>query len=313
MSKIRRFTAFLLAVVFVFFCTACGTVAEKPSGNSSQSSTPEVVDFPVMIGDTKIEQSPKAIISLTPTTTEMLYALGYETKLMGISDYCDYPAEVDKKLRCGSVLKLNRKNISLRPCDLVVTATPLLESDLIWFQQQGIPVIVIPRADTLDKLFQNYIDLATAVDGKATGREIAEQYIAVQKEKIIKAQEHAKSALGEKAPMKAILLREMSYKMATGDTFEGQLLETVGFVNDAKKYTNWLFPQADVAALEPDVIFVSDTVSVEEVEKSVVYKVVAAAKNHKVMNVDFAIFERQSPRLFDLLLEMVQFAYSETT
>jgi len=135
----------------------------------------------------------------------------------------------------------------------------------------------------------------------------------VQKEKIIKAQEHAKSALGEKAPMKAILLREMSYKMATGDTFEGQLLETVGFVNDAKKYTNWLFPQADVAALEPDVIFVSDTVSVEEVEKSVVYKVVAAAKNHKVMNVDFAIFERQSPRLFDLLLEMVQFAYSETT
>ena len=53
----------------------------------------------------------------------------------------------------------------------------------------------------------------------------------------------------------------MGYGMATGDTFEGALLEELGFVNDAKAYTGWLYDRANVAALEPDVIFADTSIS----------------------------------------------------
>ena len=86
------------------------------------------------------------------------------------------------------------------------------------------------------------------------------------------------------------------------------LLEELGFVNDAAAYTGWLYDRANVAALEPDVIFADVSISVDEVKKSVIYAPVAAVKNNKVMNVDFAVFERQSPRMFEALREMGKFA-----
>ena len=106
---------------------------------------------------------------------------------------------------------------------------------------------------------------------------------------------------------KAILLRQMGYGMATGDTFEGKLLEELGYVNDAAAYTGWLYDRANVAALEPDVIFADVSIPVDQVKQSVIYRPVAAVKNNKVMNVDFTVFERQSPRMFETLREMGRF------
>ena len=87
------------------------------------------------------------------------------------------------------------------------------------------------------------------------------------------------------------------------------LLEELGFVNDAAAYTGWLYDRANVAALEPDVIFADVSISVDEVKKSVIYAPVAAVKNDKVTNVDFTVFERQSPRMFEALREMGRFGY----
>ena len=106
---------------------------------------------------------------------------------------------------------------------------------------------------------------------------------------------------------KAILLRQMGYGMATGDTFEGKLLEELGYVNDAAAYTGWLYDRANVAALEPDVIFADLSITVDQVKQSAIYSPVAAVKNNKVMNVDFTVFERQSPRMFETLREMGRF------
>lgn len=298
----------LLFMLLALSLTACQE--EKPpkngggslaDGGGSAASDP---DWPVRVGDTDIPASPQRVVSLSPGATEMLFAMGLGSRVVGVSEYCDYPvAEVEKRHRCGSVLSPDTRQIQAQGADLVVASAKLTERDLIWFQQQEIPVLVLERAESLDRLRQNYLDLALALMGATSGKNHGEGY---WEELMGMLREGRMPAEG--TPMKAILLRQMGYGMATGDTFEGALLEELGFVNDAAAYTGWLYDRANVAALEPDVIFADVSIPVDQVKQSVIYRPVAAVKNNKVMNVDFAVFERQSPRMFEALREMGKFA-----
>ena len=76
-------------------------------------------------------------------------------------------------------------------------------------------------------------------------------------------------------------------------------------------YTNWLYPESELRALEPDVIFCAEADEVETVKQSYEYKVVAAVKNDKVMAIDFTAFQNQSLRMFDTLAEMAKFTAAE--
>ena len=298
----------LLFMLLALSLTACQE--EKPpkngggslaDGGGSAASDP---DWPVRVGDTDIPASPQRVVSLSPGATEMLFAMGLGSRVVGVSDYCDYPvAEVEKRHRCGSVLSPDTRQIQAQGADLVVASAKLTERDLIWFQQQEIPVLVLERAESLDRLRQNYLDLALALMGATSGKNHGEGY---WEELMGMLREGRMPAEG--TPMKAILLRQMGYGMATGETFEGKLLEELGYVNDAAAYTGWLYDRANVAALEPDVIFADVSIPVDQVKQSVIYRPVAAVKNNKVMNVDFAVFERQSPRMFEALREMGKFA-----
>ena len=303
--KLKQLTALLLVATLVLALPGCKKKENAPSsggsapssGGSSVESDP---DWPVRIGETDILAAPQKVISLSPGTTEMLFAMGLGSRVVGVSDYCDYPpAEVEKRHRCGTVLAPDTKAIREQEADLVVASAKLTQKDLIWFQQQEIPVLVLERAETMEELRQNYLDLALALMGRTAGRNHGEGYW-----------EELEGMIREGASgggQKAILLRQMGYGMATGDTFEGKLLEELGYVNDAAAYTGWLYDRANVAALEPDVIFADLSITVDQVKQSAIYSPVAAVKNNKVMNVDFTVFERQSPRMFETLREMGRF------
>ncbi len=306
--RLKRVLALLLILLLLLSGCEKEEGGKKPGGGKkdpSSASVEEDPDWPVRIGEVDIPEAPKKVVSLSPGTTEMLFAMGLGSRVVGVSDYCDYPsAEVEKRHRCGSALSPDIEQIRSQGADLVVASAALTQRDLIRLQQLEIPVLVLKRAESLGELRQNYLDLALALMGATSGRNHGEGYWE-ELEGMIR--EGAASPDGT-AP-KAILLRQMGYGMATGETFEGALLEELGFVNDAKAYTGWLYDRANVAALEPDVIFADVAISVDEVKKSVIYQPVAAVKNDKVMNVDFTVFERQSPRMFEVLREMGKFGH----
>ena len=307
MKMIKRLAALGLAAALVLSLAACQGKENSPgSGSSGKGSSASAdPDWPVRIGEVDIPEAPQRVLSLSPGTTEMLFAMGLGSRVVGVSDYCDYPkAEVEKRHRCGTVLAPNTGVIQKQDIDLVVASAKFTEQDLIWFQQKEIPVLVLERAESMDELRQNYLDLALALMGNTSGKNHGEGYW----DELSGMLEEGRGYSDGSSP-KAILLRQMGYGMATGDTFEGALLAELGFVNDAAAYENWLYDQADVAALEPDVIFADQSIPVNEVKQSAIYKPVAAVKNDKVMNVDLAVFERQSPRMFETLLAMAKFAY----
>ena len=304
----RKITALFFALLLTLSLASCqrGDKAEGNKGSGKGSSASQDPDWPVRIGETDIPGAPQKVVSLSPGATEMLFAMGLGSRVVGVSDYCDYPpAEVGKRHRCGSVLAPATGTILAQGADLVVASAQLSEQDLIWFQQQGIPVLVLRRAESMAELRQNYLDLSLALMGRAAGKNHGEGYWE-ELEELLEEGADAVSSTGESP--RAILLRQMGYTMATGDTFEDLLLTRLGFTNDAENYTGWLYDRANVAALEPDIIFADSSITVEEVKGSAIYRPVAAVTNDKVMNVDFTVFERQSPRMFETLREMGKFA-----
>lgn len=304
----RKLLALALALLLALSFASCQK-GDKGSGDKKSDkggSVRDDPDWPVRVRDVDIPEAPQKVVSLSPGTTEMLFAMGLGSRVVGVGDYCDYPvAEVEKRHRCGSVLAPNTQAIKAQGADLVVASAALPERDLIWFQQQEIPVLVLERAESMEELRQNYLDLSLALMGRAAGTSHGEGYWKELEELL---DEGAEAVAAAEGPIKAILLRQMGYGMATGDTFESLLLTRLGLKNDAENYTGWLYDKADVAALEPDVIFADSSIAVAEVKQSVIYQPVAAVKNDKVMNVDFAVFERQSPRMFETLRDMGKFA-----
>ena len=121
----------------------------------------------------------------------------------------------------------------------------------------GAQVLALPRADSVEGIKQNYRALGSLLAGDATGTAAAET---VRSTAIDSKLAEATAALsGMAAAPDATLLISYPYRMATGDTLEGQLLAQVGFHCSGADYTNWLYPEKrEPRALEPDVIFCAE-------------------------------------------------------
>ena len=90
--------AFITTLSLIFACTP--TPAEEPAPPVTASP------FPVEMTDqagrvVRIEKMPEKIISLAPGNTEILYALGLEDRLVGVTEYCDYPEVAKEKPPIG--------------------------------------------------------------------------------------------------------------------------------------------------------------------------------------------------------------------
>jgi len=93
----------------------------------AQSSTPPAPSQPAMrevvdeFGRTvRVPQVPLRIVSLAPSLTETIYALGAQDRLVGDTDYCDYPPDAQKKPKVGGVINPNLEEIAALHPDLVL-------------------------------------------------------------------------------------------------------------------------------------------------------------------------------------------------
>jgi iron complex transport system substrate-binding protein len=110
-----------------------------------------------------LPKTPQRIISMAPSNTEILYALGLGDKVVAVTDFDDYPAEAKGKPSIGGFSEPDfEKIISLSP-DLIVAANLQWKDVITALEEKGVPVLVIDPK-TIDQL----LDGITLV-GKATG------------------------------------------------------------------------------------------------------------------------------------------------
>jgi iron complex transport system substrate-binding protein len=262
-------------------------------------TTPVLADAP-----TRPDQKrPSTIVSLSPTATEMLFAIGAGKQVEAVDDQSDYPTRAPRTDLSG--LNPNVEAIASYRPDLVVLSDNTVEDAL---KQLDIRVLVQPAAE---KLNDSYAQIRAL--GKATGHQAqANRVIDRMKSRIdeLKADVPDRS----KKPTAYYELDDM-YFSVTSKTFIGQVMSLAGLANIADKAEGASsgYPQLSaeyIISASPDYILLADTEccgqSAETVAARPGWSEITAVRDGQVVPLEDDIASRWGPRVVDLLRTIVR-------
>jgi iron complex transport system substrate-binding protein len=306
MSRTTR-RLMLAVAAFAFGVTAISTSLPSSAATSATSAVAaSSTTYPVQItaanGTITIPSRPTAIVSLSPTATEMLYAIGAGSQVKAVDSYSDYPKNAPHtKLNASEP---NVEAIVAYKPDLVVVSgdTTGLTAQLAKF---GIPVLSDPAATALSQEYQQFDEL-----GQATGH-LAQAKAEVTKIKGQISQIVANAPKHSKAISYYFEL-DQTYYSETSSTFIGQVLGLLGMksIADAAKgaASSGGYPQLSaefIIKANPSYIFLADTIccgqNAKKVAKRPGWSVLSAVKDDRVVGLNDDIASRWGPRIVDLL------------
>ncbi len=123
----------LIGLLLLPICS-CG---REKSNADTRAESPQTTEYPARI------------VSLAPSVTEVLFALGMGERVAGVTDFCNYPPEALKKPKIGGVMNPSTEAIIALDADLVIgLPSPTQESLYHSLRQLGIKVLALPN-DTI--------------------------------------------------------------------------------------------------------------------------------------------------------------------
>ena len=287
-----------LLVAGVLFLASCGGSASPPPATQS-------AHFPVtLVGSTgvsvTITKQPHRIVSLSPTATEMLFAIGAGPQVVAVDDQSNFPASAPHTKLSG--FQPNIEAIAAYAPDLVVAADDI--GGLVHgLQAVNIPILIEGPAKAIDDSYQQMVQLGTAT-GQGAGADSV-----VAKERSDVAAIVATLAKPTRA-LKIYHELDSTYYTATSATFIGQVYKVLGLSNIADAATGAApdYPQLSaeyIVSSNPDLIVLADTNCCRQDRGTVAarpgWSVIAAVKSGEVINVDDDVASRWGPRMIDFL------------
>ena len=288
------------AVFFVLFASACGGESSRSPGRSSSETASR---FPVTLGKVVIEARPERIVSLSPTATEMLFAVGAGDQVVAVDDQSDYPPEAPTTDL--SAYEPNVEAIAGYEPDLVVASDG---GALRSLKDLKIPLLVQPAAADFEDVYAQIEEL-----GAATGHE---DEAAAEVERIRSRIDEIVStvpASGE-APTYYHELDD-TYFTVTSDTFIGQVYALAGLSNiaDEADKAGTGYPQLSaeyIIEADPDFVFLADSEccgqTPERVSRRPGWDEITAVQRGAVFDVGDDVSSRWGPRVVDFLETVVE-------
>jgi len=259
-------------------------------------------NYPVTVGSLTLDRQPTRIVSLSPTTTEMLYAVGAGRQVTAVDDQSNFPAGVPKTDLSG--FKPNAEAVAQKNPDLVVLTNDT-NNIVDQLTRLKIPVYLAPAAKVLDDTYRQITELGT-LTGHATEAADVVGRMKSDIDKLVKELPKRSKSLTYYHEL------DPTFYTATSKTFIGSLYALAGLTNiaDAADATGAAagYPQLSgeaVVQANPDLIFLADTKCCQQNTDSVRarpgWSGLTAVKNNQVVNLDDDIASRWGPRVVDLL------------
>ena len=275
------------SLLFALLIVLCASLGATPVGASRPDAS----------------NADRKIVSLSPTATEMLFAIGAGDQVVAVDEQSNYPA--DAPVTALSGIDVNAEAIAGYKADLVVAQDDTAKGAL---DALGIKLLVLPAANRLSDTYSQLRKL-----GKATGH-VDEAAAVVKKMKADLAGLRAEVPDSSSKPRTFYELDDTLYS-ATSKTFIGQLLRQAGFRNiaDAADEEGSGYPQLSseyVVDANPAVIFLADTKccgqSAATVAQRPGFDTIAAVTKGHVVSLDDDVASRWGPRVVELFRELVK-------
>jgi iron complex transport system substrate-binding protein len=307
--------AAVAAVVLAGCNSSSSSTSSTSTPTSAGSATPSAsvasATFPVTVtaanGAVTIKSRPARIVSLDPTSTEDLYAVGAGPQVVAVDQDSNYPAGVPKTGLSG--LTPNIEAIAKYNPSLVV-ASQNSGGLVSGMTKLGIPVLIEPAVGTLDAVYAQIRQV-----GEATGHAArAATVVTGMKQQI--AADVAKTGTAHKGASYYWELSASPFYSAASSTFIGQVVGLFGLKNIAdavSKPADGGYPELSqeyIVTAKPQIIFLADNEPADGNQSPAVvakrpgWSGIPAVQDHEIIGLNDDIASRWGPRLPQLVAEI---------
>lgn len=284
----------LFAVLLI--ASACVPPTSSQPGPGAAGTFPQAVtDFQGQ--SVVVDRRPERIVSIGPSNTEFLYALGAGDRVVGVDDFSDHPAAATAKEKVGGVKVNVEKVLALRP-DLVVSVK-ISDGSLEKIAAQSITVLVIDPVGVADVIrTANVLGAAIGADGAAFARSIEARIdviktraLALQKKRVF----HEVDATDPTKP----------YTVGPG-SFVHEIIGLAGGTNIAARAGS-PYPQVsaeEIIRADPEIIVLANAaygMTIQQVIARPGWVAITAVRNRRIVPVDPNLVSRPGPRLPEAL------------
>jgi iron complex transport system substrate-binding protein len=291
----KRNIALLVAIAIIFSGCLSASGGITPPANDGT--------FPITVTDDSgqnvtITTPPERIISLAPSNTEILFAIGLGEKIVGVTEYCNYPEAATRKEKIGGFKTVNiEKVVSLNP-DLVLGAGGVQAEAVKKLRELGITVVILDAGD-MDEILDNIL-----LVGRITGSELEAEKLVFDLGARIQAVKSKSAGRVEKQKVAYILWGD-PLMVAGADTFVNDLIGLAGGENvfsDSKVQYPTIALEGMIER-DPEILINGDQSSLEisGLKSDPRWMEISSVKNDRLYTIDADIVSRPGPRIVDAL------------
>jgi len=257
-----------------------------------------------------LSSPPRRIISLAPNVTEILFTLGLDEEIVGVSIHCNFPDKARAKPRIGSYISVDfEKIISLKPDLVLATGAGNTREMVERLVQFGYPTyVVFPK--NFDGILLSIEHIGQVVDRNRDASKVIEE-MKTKRERVIR--------LTRDLPRPRVFLQIGEAPIVTvgKGSFADDLIREAGGENIAgdekKMYPR--FGMEEILRRAPDVILISSMNPKGDYSRAFQewsrWKTIPAVRNGRIYVIDSDLIDRPSPRIIDGLQEMVRLIHPE--
>jgi len=306
-------TVLMLALVL----TGCGT-ADKANNDDATKEDQQVEQTGYKVTDDRdvevaFDAVPKTVVSLIPSNTEILFALGVGDKVIGATEYDTYPEEAKKIERVSdSVTFDSEKIVALKP-DVVLayyTGNDETLDALKGLEDAGVKVFVIQSAASFEDVYGDIQQIADVMGVQDKGEQLNKEI----KAQIADVQAKVKTVATPKNVYLEISPKPDIYTTAAG-TFQQEILDAANVHNVFGDQTGWVkVSEEDVIAKNPQVILTTVNYTEDPVGEILGrdgWNTILAIQDKAVTFIDTDISNRPGPRIGEAVEMVAKAVYPE--
>ena len=244
-------------------------------------------------------------MSLNAADTEMLFAVGAGDKVVGVTNFCNYPEEAKDIAKIGDSIVNVEAVLALRP-DVVVAEWDLQPDVINRLKQLGLTVVTV-NARSASDIMDSMMML-----GRVCGTvEQAKEAVGLIEDRLVAVREKVQKVGADGRPSVFIEIWNDPIMTAGGGTFMDELIQIAGGKNIAGSQDGWpILSSETVISENPDVILLT-YYNRDEVLNRTAWKGISAVKEGRVYEMDPDIISRNGPRFIDAIEEMVEIFYAQ--
>lgn len=306
MSKLKGLF-FIFSLLFVL--TACSD--ENNAVNTSdteEQNTVEATTVTDFLGkEITLTKAPERIVSLIPSNTEILFALGLGDNVVGVNDTDNYPPEVQSIQKIGGLEYNLEMIISLQP-DLVLaheSGMYGLGDGVEQLEAAGIPVFVVKNAVNFEETYETIEQIGQLTGRLAEAKKVNENI----QTKLAALQEKVKD-VEPKTAFVVVGVEPQIYAVGKGTYMD----EMLNFLNIKNEVTQSGWPEysaEDFVASDADIILTTYESDIEAIKGNPLFATMKAVQSNQLLLVDGDTTSRQGPRLAEGVENIAKAVYPE--